>query len=145
MHETTKDSRPSVVPFGPGAEAGIRVKESQHMKQEEAIKRAPVPEARMRLQEATSKSTTAAPSNPSSTFKAPRKQVPVVRVVPKVYDPAKDPFATDDLSVAPSVVDPRKKVTENVSSNPFGDADNDDDEDEVADRKALDSNFNPFE
>lgn len=135
------------MPFGPGAEAGIRVKESQHMKQEEAIKRAPVPEARMRLQEATVKPTTQNSSSASS-FKAPRKQIQTPKVPhPKAYDPAKDPFATDEPTAA-SVVDPRRKVAEVVAStNPFADDEEEEEDDvrEAVDRKVLDKNLNPFE
>lgn len=114
------------------------------MKQEEAIKRAPVPEARMRLQEATAKPTNPTPTSTTATFKAPRKQTQTAKFPPKTYyDPSKDPFASDDLPAAVSV-DPRKKVAEAVSTNPFGDID-DADVPVAEDRKALDSNLNPFE
>lgn len=113
------------------------------MKQEEAIRRAPVPEARMRLQEATAKTNNPTPiSTSSSSFKAPRKQVQPVRAAQKTYDPAKDPFATDEPPGAVSV-DARRKIVEPASNNPFDEED--EDVKEAADRKELDSNLNPFE
>lgn len=139
--KASKNALPASVPFGPGAEATIRVKESQHMRQEEAIKRAPIPEARMRLHEVSSNKPSIVPtSGTSSSFKAPRKQPALVKVTPKTYDPAKDPFAEDENAAA--FDDAPKKVSDVASNNPF---ENPEDDHEEADRKALDSNLNPFE
>lgn len=114
------------------------------MKQEEAIKRAPVPEARMRLQEAALKPSTITTTPTTSSFKVPRKQAPVVKAPPKTYDSSKDPFAIDLLPIAPISIDPPKKAPAAASTNPFGD-DEQEDVAEAAEPKALDSNLNPFE
>lgn len=87
-------------------------------------------EARMRLQEAITKPTNTTPNNATSSFKAPRKQLPVTKIAVKAYDPSKDPFAEEARPV------------QVVSTNPF---DNLDDVDEAEERKVLDSNLNQIE
>lgn len=157
------------------AEAAIRVQESQHMRQEEAVKRLQMPEARMRLHEsakiasaeqaaATAKSRSApmpafrAPQKKSavvdrplaSSSRAPVRNAAVVAAVDAAYDPAKNPFDGEDdgaggLPAAGQLSGSLAK--EATTLNPFGEFDDDavEDKAEGAQQKPLDKNLNPFE
>lgn len=132
------------------------------MRQEESIRRQPLPEARMRLQEASKakdnlpKASAAAPA-----FRVPQKKssAPISRpmssgrsiavAVDRAYDPTKNPFGEDDEAAAGGGAASAAK--EATTLNPFGDCDDDDEEEKggvvvvAGVRKPLDKNLNPFE
>lgn len=134
------------------------------MRQEEAIRRVPLTEARMRQQEAAKTKDMSKPSAAAPTFRAPQKKsAPISRAsvvgVERAYDPAKDPFHEDESGhddgaaggggAAAAAGSLAKEAT---SLNPFGDCDDEEEGDEVVVavaanvvRKPLDRNLNPFE
>lgn len=136
------------------------------MRQEEAIRRLPLPEARMRLQEAAGSggktAKVAAGSAAVPAFRAPQKQTTAgvtarsggqthsrgatakpqqQHPADRAYDPTKNPFGENGD-------DDEDAAREATTLNPFGDCDDDDDGvggGAAVVRKPLDRNLNPFE
>lgn len=146
----------------------MRQHEAQYLRQDEAIKRMPLPEGRMRQQESGGVKPKEPVKVQTPAFRVPQKQPhsaaaqrnasdagrrgaqPPVAVdraydpaMNPFYDPAKNPFGEaeeDDAAPGSSKAPLSGSLAKEATTlNPFGECD------EVDEQKPLDSNLNPFE